>query len=129
MFTTQYTNYFLFTLQHVATQMWCLGRLLPMIIGSSIQEDNAHWNNFLLMLKIINFVFSPLLSRSIATYLVYLIDDYLKTFVELYPTCSIIPKQRTLHGTYTTVDCKVQSGSMHYKNLIYMYILYVGVAQ
>lgn len=76
-----------------ASQMWCLSRLLPLIIGQLVPEDDDHWKNFLLLLRITDFVFSPVLSRTSAMYLVYLIDDYLQTFVELYPHCKIIPKQ------------------------------------
>ena len=91
-----------------ATQMWCLSRLLPLIIGMSVPEDDAHWDNFLLLLKIVDIVFSPLLSRSDAAYLVFLIDDYLQTFVELYPLCNIIPKQHYMVHAYTPMDCKVR---------------------
>lgn len=75
-----------------ASQMWCLSRLLPLIIGPSVPDDD-YWRNSLLLLKITDLIFSPVLSRSNAMYLVYLIDDYLQTFVELYPHCKIIPKQ------------------------------------
>lgn len=77
----------------IATQMWCLARLLPLIIGEAIPEDDTHWDNFLLLLQIADYVFSPICSHSIADYLTTLIEDYLQTFTELYPHTLIIPKQ------------------------------------
>ena len=73
--------------------MWCLARLLPLIIGDQIPEGDDHWDNFLLLLKISEYVFSPVSSKEIAAFLTTLIDDYLQTFTQLYPGCSIIPKQ------------------------------------
>lgn len=77
----------------LASQMWCLARLLPLIIGDAIPECEEHWDNFLLLLKIAEYVFSPVSSHEIAAYLTTLIEDYLTTFTELYPNCPIIPKQ------------------------------------
>ena len=81
-----------------ASQMWCLARLLPLIIGDLIPENDNYWLNFLLLLlKITGLIFSPLSSRNIAAYLTSLIEDYLSTFTELYPHCPIIPKQHMIH--------------------------------
>lgn len=73
--------------------MWCLARLLPLMIGELVPDGDANWENFLLLVKIVDYVFSPVTTRSIAAYLVTLIEDYLESFKELYLECSIIPKQ------------------------------------
>ena len=73
--------------------MWCLARLLPLIIGDKVPEDDPNWENFLLLLKITDIIFSPICSRGTAVYLEGLIDDYLQTFRQLYPDCPTIPKQ------------------------------------
>ena len=78
---------------HVASQMWCLARLLPIMIGDRIPENDLNWENFLLLLKIADYILAPVTSRSIAAQLTTLIEDYLQSFRELYPECSIIPKQ------------------------------------
>ncbi len=85
--------YIVLVLYFLASQMWCLARLLPLIIGEIIPEYNDHWDNFLVLLKISDYVFSPVSSNGVAAYLATLIEDYLQTFTELYPDCPIIPKQ------------------------------------
>lgn len=76
-----------------ASQLWTLTRLLPLIISDKIPQGNPNWNNFLLLLKITDYVFSPISSKSIAAFMITLIDDYLQSFKELYTQCPIIPKQ------------------------------------
>lgn len=73
--------------------MWCLARTLPLIFGDTVPEEDENWMNFLLLLKIVDYVFAPVTSSGIAAYLSSLIEDYLETFKELYPECPIIPKQ------------------------------------
>ena len=73
--------------------MWCLACLLPLMIGNFVPEEDPKWEKFLLLLNIANYVFSPITSRSIAAFLATLIEDYLKSFSELYLECPIIPKQ------------------------------------
>ena len=63
------------------------------MIGDSIPEGDPNWENFLLLLKIADYVFSPVTSQSIAAFLTTLIEDYLTSFKELYPGCLVIPKQ------------------------------------
>ena len=37
-----------------ATQMWCLGRFLPLLIGHHVPEGDCFWENFLLLLTIMD---------------------------------------------------------------------------
>lgn len=46
-------------MRHSASQMWCLLRLLPTIIGDLIPIDNKHWELLLLLLLCMEFIFSP----------------------------------------------------------------------
>ena len=73
--------------------MWCLARLLPLMIGDSVPHNDPNWDNFLLLLKITDYVLAPVSSQGIAALLTNLIEDYLQSFIELYPECRIIPKQ------------------------------------
>lgn len=66
------------------------------MIGDSVPEGDPNWDNFLLLLSIADYILSPIVSRSIATLLTTLIEDYLESFKELYPECPIIPKQHYL---------------------------------
>ena len=72
--------------------MWCLGRLLPMMISSYIPEQDVNWNNYLQLLHIMELVFSPSISSDLPPYVQVLVEEYLETFRELYPEHTIIPK-------------------------------------
>jgi len=72
--------------------MWCLTRLLPLMIGHIVPENDDHWKNFLLLLSIMDLVFAPVLSTDCIAYLKELICDHHENFKSLYPMCSIFPK-------------------------------------
>ena len=76
----------------VASQMWCLGRLLPLMIGADVQYHNQHWECFLLMMTIVDYVFVPVTSTEFLDYLKDLIETHHHLFKELYPSSPIIPK-------------------------------------
>ena len=73
--------------------MWCLARLLPLMIGDHVPEDDNRWELFKMFLLIIDYVFAPNTDKDIMEYLCKLIRDHHLKFCELYPECSIIPKQ------------------------------------
>lgn len=77
---------------HVADQMWCLARLLPLMIGDIVPTDDNHWQNFLALLTIIDYVFAPVASPDIVSFLHDKIQDHHEKFRLLYPECSVIPK-------------------------------------
>ena len=72
--------------------MWCLGRLLPLMIGHHIPQDNEHWLNFLALLQVIDYLFAPVISHESVDHLRVLIRNHHYTFKSLYPDCNIIPK-------------------------------------
>ena len=76
----------------VASKMWCLGRLLPLMIGDLVSEDDETWELFLLLLTIMDYVFAPKASGDSVAYVRMLINDHHAKFRELYPECSVIPK-------------------------------------
>lgn len=73
--------------------MWCLARLLPLMIGDKVPEEDEHWGLFLSLMSITDAVFAPVTGEGIAAYLAALVSDYLELFKELYPDKRIIPKQ------------------------------------
>lgn len=75
-----------------ADQMWCLARLLPIMIGDLVPKDDPHWANFLDFLTIVDYVFAPVLSSDAVSFLHDIIEKHHETFHALYPHCSIIPK-------------------------------------
>ena len=71
--------------------MWCLCRLLPLMIGGKISVSDERWMNFIRLLEIIDLVFAPVLSNDHVAYLSTLIEEHHQGFKELYPSCNIAP--------------------------------------
>lgn len=57
-----------------------------------IPEEDEKYQLFLLLLEIVEIIFSPLTSCNQASYLQSLIEEHHLKFKELYPNASIIPK-------------------------------------
>ena len=72
--------------------MWCLARMLPLILGDLIPENDDYWDNFLRLLKIEEIVFAPSCSYELTAYLAILVREYLEQFTRNYER-RIIPKQ------------------------------------
>lgn len=85
-----------------ATQMWCLGRFLPLLIGHLVPEGDIFWDNFLMLLTIMDYVFAPVTSADKADYVAMLVEDFLMDFKDLYPETSY--SQDALHDTSTIID-------------------------
>ena len=79
-----------------ASQAWCLGRFLPLLVGDLVSEDNEKWDNFLNLLKIMEYVFAPVTTEDKLDYLQILVEDYLTDFSELYPARPLVPKMHYL---------------------------------
>lgn len=75
-----------------AIQSWCLLRNLPLIFGDLVCPDDLHWYLFLLLLQIVNIVFSPVLSKGITVFLKHLIIEHHRLFKQLFPNKRLIPK-------------------------------------
>ena len=76
----------------LASQMWCLGRFLPLMMGSHIPRDDEKWGLFLNLLEIVDIVFADAVTLDKAAYLRDLITDHHTSFTQLYPNSSVIPK-------------------------------------
>ena len=63
---------------HVASQMWCLSMLLPLIIHEWIPGGNCDWELFCDLIKIVDIVFAPIITKGTTTYLLNLFKN-LKT--------------------------------------------------
>lgn len=81
---------------YTASQMWCLGRFLPILIGDKIPTHYPYWENFIAQLNIMNEVFAPIVHEDRLEYLALLIEDYLRGFRTLYPNRSLTPKMHYL---------------------------------
>ena len=76
--------------------MWLLGRILPLVIGECIPEDDEWWILYLQMMDIVDILFSPTTSKDHAIYLSTLINDHHEDFARLYPHSNIIPKMHLM---------------------------------
>ena len=79
-----------------ASQTWCLGRLLPLLIGDLVSEDSDHWENFLTLLTIMDLVLAPHTTPANADLVAALVQDFLSEFKELYPHKNLTPKMHHL---------------------------------
>jgi len=80
------------SIHYIASQAWCLGRFLPLLIGDLVPYDDKHWDNYLDLLKIMEYVFAPVTTMGKMSYLEMLIEEYLAEFVQLYPSRPLTPK-------------------------------------
>lgn len=65
---------------------------VALLTGEFIPFDEPHWENFLLMLTIVDYVFRPIASQDVVPYLKELIREHHENFYRLYPDASIILK-------------------------------------
>ena len=75
--------------------MWTSARMLPLMIGHLIPNDEPHWNHYLQLLDIVDIIFSPAIRPGIPSYLEVLIEENLEEFTELYSS-PVIPKMHYL---------------------------------
>ena len=75
--------------------MLLLLRILPFLIGSVVPDSDRNWKCFLLLRKIIDMVFCPVVTTGMADSQKILIIENHETFVSLYPSC-FIPKMHFL---------------------------------
>lgn len=75
----------------IASQMLTLGRMLSVMIGHFIPQDDEHWIHYIQLLYIIYLIFAPTVNPETPGYLEVLIEDNLEQFVELYRkhTCTL----------------------------------------
>ena len=79
--------------------MWLLARILPIIVGDYVPDDDDRWENFLLLMDIVDRLFCPKITEDDAMYVKWLISDHHKEFVRLYPDSSVIPKMHFMIHT------------------------------
>lgn len=75
-----------------ATQSWCLLRHLPIMFGDLVCPNDQHWYLFILLLQIVNIVFSSVISTGITIYLKHLIAEHHSLFKHLFPDKTLLPK-------------------------------------
>jgi hypothetical protein len=79
-------------MKYSQSQMWCLARLLPIMIGMHIQEDNPYWNLFILLLDVVENVCAPQYSRGDIGYMRGVIQAFYESLIDLFPDERTKPK-------------------------------------
>lgn len=79
-----------------AGRMWCLVRLLPLMISGRIPQENLHWQLLLGLKEIVEFAFAPELAVGQVIHLQIKIQDHISSFCELFPERRLKPKQHFL---------------------------------
>lgn len=72
--------------------MWCLFRMLPLLIGAQVEEGLQHWDCLRKLWNIVQICTAPQIKSDDIALLRVLIEDHHKLFKLLYPDASIIPK-------------------------------------
>lgn len=75
-----------------AAQTLLLCRTIPLMVGDCVPEEDEHWRCFLLLLKICDIVFSPIIPKGYCAVLKLLIEEHHSLFKLLYSSSMIIPK-------------------------------------
>lgn len=73
-------------------QTLCLVRNIPLLFGDVVPQGNKNWSLLLLLLQIINIIFSPSVTLGMTVLLKHLIKEHHELFKELYPGRNLIPK-------------------------------------
>ncbi|KAJ8039915.1 hypothetical protein HOLleu_14068 [Holothuria leucospilota] len=76
-----------------ASQMWCLIRMLPLLIGDRIPHDNVYYKLVLLLLQCMDIIYAPVVAVSHTVYLKHLICDHHNHFASIFPQNRMINKQ------------------------------------
>ena len=72
--------------------MWLFGRVLPLIVGDLVPDDDDRWLNYLKMMEVVDLLFCSRISEDNCAYLAALISDQRREFTELYSDASVLPK-------------------------------------
>lgn len=75
-----------------AIQSWCLLRNMPLIFGDLVQRDDEYWHLLLLLLQIVNIVFSPVITDGMIIFLKHIIVEHHQLFKRLFPARNLLPK-------------------------------------
>ncbi|KAK2845982.1 hypothetical protein Q7C36_010836 [Tachysurus vachellii] len=65
-------------------------------IGDFVQRDDKHWYLLLLLLQIVNIIFSPTLTEGMTIYLKHLIIEHHQLFKKLFPEKNLLPKHHIM---------------------------------
>ena len=79
-----------------AGAMMTLAYILPLILATKASKMGKHYENFMRLIRIVVLVFSPMATDDSAGELQVLVENYLRTFCQLYDDIKLTPKMHFL---------------------------------
>lgn len=71
-------------------------RNTPLIFRDLVDTDNGYWNLILLLIQIVNIVFSPVVTQGMTYFLKHFISDHHNLFKSMFPERRLIPKHHLM---------------------------------
>ena len=68
-----------------ASETMCFLRVLPLLIGDLIPENESHWQLILKLRHLVEVIYSPVFHQKTFIYLKNIISEYLRLLNELFP--------------------------------------------
>ncbi|XP_036138783.1 uncharacterized protein LOC118644388 isoform X2 [Monomorium pharaonis] len=96
-------------LSQKAMQMWVLLRAFPFMVAEKIEREDEHMDLILILLRIMEIVLAPKVTKSLMPYLQALTKDLMDTFRKLYPNINLINK---FHHLIHYADCILWAGPL-----------------
>lgn len=96
-------------LSQKAMQMWVLLRVFPFIVAERVNRGDKYMNLILLLLRIMEIVLAPRVTRSLMPYLRILTEDLMHMFRRLFPNINLINK---FHHIIHYADCILWAGPL-----------------
>ena len=89
-------------LKQKAMQMYCLLRLLPIMVGEQVPEEDPYWKFYLELREIVDVLFSQSWTQPLADHYQTILAAHLKNFTVVFPGFTLPPKHHYLlhYGTF-----------------------------
>jgi len=88
-----------------AHENWCLLRLLPLIVGKCVPDDEPAWKVILDLKDIAELIVAPVHSRESVAYLECKISEHRSRYQELFPDKRLLPKHHFLEHYPEMIKC------------------------
>lgn len=75
-----------------SAQMWLFLGITPFLIASKVPEADLYWECYLKLMKTVDIVVAPIVSKDVCAVLKNLIEEHHTMFTELYPDATVTPK-------------------------------------
>ena len=105
-------------LHQSAAQSLLFARILPFLLADKVPEEDPHWENYVVLLRILDIAMAPMCTVDLCATMKVLIEEFLVVFTTLYPNSSIIPKMHYMvhyPSQIMAVGPLVRTWTMRYK--------------